>query len=256
MASIALRVYNTEIDSLITTGRAGEAIQHCRYILKTFPKHISTYRLLGQAYLENQNYSEAADTFLRLLSSLPSDYIAHTGLSAIREYEGNIERAIWHLERAYEIHPASQALQGELRRLYQHRDGVEPPLIRLSRVAQARMYLRGALFPQAIAELRAALLVDPERIDVQVLLARACTQAGQLEEAAQTSLDILQKLPYCLEATRILVESFTSSGELDKANYYRQRLQALDPYAGLVTPQLPNVDQVPDQAVSLEHLNI
>lgn len=256
MASIALRVYNTEIDSLITTGRAGEAIQHCRYILKTFPKNISTYRLLGQAYLENQNYSEAADTFLRLLSSLPSDYIAHAGLSAIREYEGNIERAIWHLERAYELHPASLALHAELRRLYQRRDGVEPPRIHLTRIAQARMYLRGDLFPQAIAELRAALAEDPERIDVSVLLSRALAQSGNPEEAAQISQVILQKLPFCLEPTRLLVEHFVARGEQEKANFYRQRLQALDPYAGLVTPQFPKPEQVPDQAVSLERLNI
>ena len=194
MADITLRAYNQEIEGMIAAGRPGEAIQHCRYILKIFPKHIVTYRLLGQAFMENQNYTEAADIFLRLLSSMPSDYIAHAGLSAIREYEGNFERAIWHLERAYEIHPASLALQAELRRLYQRRDGVEPPRIRLSRVAQARMYLRGALFPQAIAELRAALVEDSERIDVHVLLASVLALDGKLEESARICQFVMQKL--------------------------------------------------------------
>jgi len=256
MASIALRAYNQEIANLIAVGRSSEAIQHCRHILKTYPKSVNTYRLLGQAYLENQNYTEAADIFLRLLSSVPSDYIAHAGLSTIREGEGNFDRAIWHLERAYELHPASQTLQAELLRLYRRRDGIEPPRIRLSRVAQARMYLRGTFYSQAIAELHVALAEDPERIDVQVLLASACAQAGLKEEAAQISLAVLKKLPYCLETTRLLVEYYVASGEQEKANFHRQRLQALDPYAGLVSQRTPNAVQVPDQAVSLEHLGI
>ena len=118
------------------------------------------------------------------------------------------------------------------------------------------MYLRGALFPQAIAELRAALAEDSERIDVHVLLASALALDGKLEEAAQICQLVMQKLPYCLETTRLLAVYFNARGEQEKATFYRQRLQALDPYTGLVTSQLPAPDQVPDQAVSLERLNL
>ncbi len=52
MAKISLRAYNREIETLIERGQSEEAIAHCKFILKTYPKHIDTYRLLGKAFLE------------------------------------------------------------------------------------------------------------------------------------------------------------------------------------------------------------
>ena len=60
MAKIALRAYNQEIEELIEHGQIDEAIAHCRHILKTLPKHVATYRLLGKSYLESQRYGDAA----------------------------------------------------------------------------------------------------------------------------------------------------------------------------------------------------
>ena len=93
-------------------------------------------------------------------------------MSIIREDEGNLDAALFHMERAYETQPANIAVQDELRRLYGRRDGVEPPKLRLSRGALVRMYARGGLNRQAIAEIRAALVEDPQRIDLEVILAR------------------------------------------------------------------------------------
>ncbi len=66
---------------------AGEAAaqRRCQQTLKLFPRNLAVYRLLGKAYLLNSQYAEAADIFLRLLSSLPDDFTAHLGLSLIRE---------------------------------------------------------------------------------------------------------------------------------------------------------------------------
>ncbi len=57
-------------------------------------------------------------------------------------------------------------IQDELRRLYGRRDGVEPPKLRLTRGALVRMYARGDLYRQAIAEAKAALAEDNQRIDI------------------------------------------------------------------------------------------
>jgi hypothetical protein len=48
MAQVALRVYNHEIEEMIEKGQSAQAIAHCRHILKFYPKHIDTYRLLGK----------------------------------------------------------------------------------------------------------------------------------------------------------------------------------------------------------------
>ena len=254
MEKISLRAYNKEVEGLVDSGRIDEAIAHCRYILNLFPKHIDTYRLLGKAYLESQRYGDAADILQRVLSSAPDDFISHVGMSIIREDEGNLDEAIWHMERAFEIQPSNNAIQGELRRLYGRRDGLEPPKVRLTRGALARMYARGDLYQQAIAELRAALAEDPQRLDLQSLLARVYAQAGQRAEAAETANAVLQKLPFCIEANRVLADVLANSDRAEEAKGYQQRVQSLDPYSAHISASAPTSDRVPDQAVVLEKL--
>ena len=65
MAKVSLRIYNREIESMVEQDRIEEAVAHAHHILKTFPKHLETYRLLGNAYLERKRYQDAADIFLR-----------------------------------------------------------------------------------------------------------------------------------------------------------------------------------------------
>lgn len=185
MAKVSLRVYNREVEGMIEGGKLDEAITHCQHILKTFPMHVETYLLLGKAFLESHRYADAADIFQRTLMAVPDDFVAQVGMSIIRDDEGKLDEAIWHMERAFEVQPSNPAIQGELRRLYGRRDGVEPPKIRLSRDALANMYSQGELFNQAIAEIRAVLAEDMNRPDLQVMLARAYFRAGKKVEAAE-----------------------------------------------------------------------
>lgn len=252
MAKIPLRQYTNQIEKLIEQGEIEQAIAHAKNILKAYTKHVETYRLLGKAYLESQRYSEASDILQRLLSVIPDDFISHLGMSIIREDEGNLDAAIWHMERAYEVQPFNPAVQDELRRLYGRRDGSEPPKIRLTRGALVRMYARGELYPQAIAEIRSALSEDPQRLDLQVLLARMYYQTGQKVEAAEVCSSLISKLPYCLEANRILAELLPGTSRAEDAEIFQQRLVSLDPYQAFVSPTAPTVEQVADQAVMVE----
>jgi tetratricopeptide (TPR) repeat protein len=224
MAIIPLRQYNREIEGMIDSGQIEEAIDHCRHILQTYPKYIQTYRLLGKAHLESQQYTDASDIFQRLLAVVPDDFVAHVGMSIIREDENNLDAAIWHMERAFETQPSNGAIQEELRRLYGRRDGMEPPKIRLTRGALARMYARGNLYEQAIAELRSALSEDPQRVDLQVLLAQMYYHAGQRVESIDVCNNIVKKYPYCLEANRLLVATLPETDRAEDTEIYRQRL--------------------------------
>ena len=252
MARITLRAYLSEIDHLIDSASIDEAIAHCRYILQIYPKNVATYRLLGKAYLERKNYTDASDVLQRVLSVLPDDFVSHIGMSIIREDEGNLDAAIWHMERAFENQPSNQTIQDELKRLYGQRDGVQPPKIHLTRGALARMYARGNLYQQAISELRAALAEDPKRPDLQVLLARMYFQIGQRLESAETCSTLIGKLPYCLEANQILAEILPSTERASDAEIYSQRVQALEPYAAFTSIQTPTPERVPDSAISID----
>jgi tetratricopeptide (TPR) repeat protein len=255
MTEIALRAYNQEIKDLIDHGHFDEAIAHCQHILETFPRHIETYRLLGKAFLEQGRHGDAADVFQRVLSAIPEDWLSHVAMAIVREDESNLDMAIWHMERAYEVNPSNPTVQQEVRRLRGRRDGVEPPKLRLTRSALARMYIKGGLYGQAIAEIRSALNEDPDRPDLQILLASALFDSGAVQEAADICTTILQKLPYCLEANRVMGMALLASNKPEEAEKLFQRIESLDPHIDLDTlKKEKRIAEHPGQEVTLSRL--
>ncbi|MGH2605718.1 MAG: tetratricopeptide repeat protein, partial [Anaerolineales bacterium] len=254
MADTTLRAYLQEIDDLVEHEQLDEAIAHCRHVLQIYPKHVETYRLLGKSYLEAKRFGDAADLFQRVLSAIPDDFVAHIGMSIVREDEGNLDASIWHMERAFETNPANPAIQQELRRLIGRRDGLEPHKVRLTRGALARMYAHGELYPQAIAELRSALQEDPDRPDLQTLLAEMYWRTEQRTDAAEVCNRLLEKLPYCRDGLRILAAVLHSAGQVDEAAVYHRRLASLDPYAAFLETAVADPRTVEAGAVKVERL--
>lgn len=255
MAETNLRAYLGEIDSIIEQGRHDEAIAHCRHLLSAYPKHLDAYRLLGKALLEQGQHSDAVDVFQRVLSVAPDDFVAHVGMAIIREDESNLEAAIYHMERAYEVSPANPAIHEELKRLITQRDGEAPVRVRLSRGALARMYTHGDHAEMALIELRAAMAADPDRPDLLALLAEAQWRAGHRAQAAETCAALLEKLPYAQTANRTLAEILEAENRQDEALPYRQRLQALDPYEAFVDKSNgASAASVPADQVRIERL--
>jgi len=254
MKTVSLREYNRDIESMIEGGRAGEAIAHCQHILKTFPMHVETYRQLGKACLEARRYADAEDVFQRVLMAVPDDFIAHVGISIIRDDGGKVEEAVWHMERAFEIQPSNPVIHSELKRLYGKRDGVEPTRVRLTRDALANMYSQGELYDQAIGEIRSMMTDDADRADLQVMLARAYFHGGQKVEATELAITLLKKYPYCLDALRILVDILPETARADDAEVYRSRVEQLDPYAEFVKGSIFRSEEVADVNVTLDRL--
>jgi tetratricopeptide (TPR) repeat protein len=254
MGIISLRAYNKEIDSLIDQGRHDEAIAHCRHVLTKFPKHIETYRLLGKAYLENSQNSNASDIFLRILSSVPDDFISHVGMSVIREEEGNLGAAVQHMEKAFESQPYNGEIQLELKRLYGRRDGVEPPKVRLTQGALAKMYIRGDLVKQGVNELRNVLRESPSRYDLKAYLAETYSNTDQLANAIDLASDILKKYPFNLTANRIMARSLKTHDHPQEMAICTKRLYALSPYEAYISDHAPTIEQVPDRAITIEQL--
>ena len=254
MAKVSLRAYNREIEAMIDRNHLDEAVAHCKHILKSFPKHLETYRLLGKAYLEYKRYPDAVDIFSRVLVAVPNDFVSHVGMSIIRDEENKLDDAIWHMERAFETQPSNAAIQSELQRLYGRRDGVQLPRIRMTHGALAHMYVKGELYPQAISEIKSVLKEDPGRNDMQVLLARAYYKSGAKNDAAEAASALLRTEPYCLDANRTLVE-ILGTDHPENVQAYRQRVIELDPYAAQVSGSIFLSDEVPDVAVSVERLD-
>jgi tetratricopeptide (TPR) repeat protein len=254
MTIISLRAYIKEIDSFIDQTRLDEAIAHSRHILSKFPKHIETYRLLGKAYLENNQNSNAADIFQRVLSAVPDDFISHVGMSVIREEEGNLAAAVLHMEKAFENEPYNSEIQVELKRLYGKRDGIEPSKVRLTQGALARMYLRGELIKQGISELRTAINENPDRYDLKTLLTETYMAGNQLANAIDIASDILKKYPFNLMANRIMARSLKTHDHPQEMAICTKRLYALSPYEAYISEHAPSVELVPDRAITINQL--
>ena len=228
MTDIRLQEYVQQVDELVKSGRYDEALAHLRHILQHYPKFLHAYSLLGKTLLETGQDDVAEEMFQRVLSGDPEDFVARVGLGVIYDRRGDLQRAIWHMERAFELAPENDVIQEELRRLYGRRDGVVPPRVMLTRGALARLYARGGLFSRAVETFRSLFAEEPERTDLRVALAEALWNDGQRVQAEDVCLRVLDELPYCLKANLILGEIWTHSGR-EEAQVHLRRAEAVDP---------------------------
>jgi tetratricopeptide (TPR) repeat protein len=254
MAEVNLQDYCEEAKELIRSDSYDQAIAVCRHILEHFPKHITSYRLLGEACLEKGDYVEAANLFKRVLSVDLEDVIAYVGLGIIYDEQGALEEAIWQLERAFELTPGNAEIRRELQRLYQERDGTAPPRLRLTPAALGRLYLKEELYERAIDEFRGVLEEDPDRPDIQVALAQALWWSDQRREAAEVCKDILDKLPNCLKANLILGEILLNSDREEEGQTLLRKAQALDPENIVAQELFREQSPLPLHAVSVRRL--
>ncbi len=254
MAEIGLGEYCDEVKGLIKAQSIDEAIIICRHILERFPKYIMPYRLLGEAALEREEHDEAASLFTRVLGANPEDAIAHVGLAVVHDEKKELEEAIWHLERAFELAPGNTEIRQELKRLYGEREGVEPPRVKLTPAALARLYLREGLYDRAITELRPLLKEDPDRIDLKVALAEALWRESRRREAAESCQEILELLPNCLKANLILGVIWKESGQEEEGETLLVQAQALDPENGVAQELFGEASPLPPEKVLLPRL--
>jgi len=252
MANIALRAYLRDIENLVASDEAVQAMVNCRAILALYPRHLGASRLLGNAGFLAEDYKSAKSAYLQVLASLPDDLISHIGLSVLLETSGELEPAVWHMQRAVEIQPGNPSLQKELQRLLRRRTGEETAEQRLTRYALARMYQKGNLNLQASAEILAALVDEPQRLDLQCLLIQVYRQSGKPEEAVKYALPVLEKLPDCLEANLALVQASDSPDQAGRTSSARRRLEALDPYYAGLAPEDLDLRLVPDAFIQIE----
>ena len=252
MAEISLQHFIAGIEEAIDKGRHDEALARGRHILQSYPKHLATYRLLGKAMLEAGQDRLAEDMFRRVLSGDPEDFVARVGMSIIADRRGDVQAAIWHMQRAYELNPNNEAIQSELRRLYGRRDGIESGRVQLTPGALARLYMKGNLFSRAVQEFRSLLAEEPNRVDLRVALAEALWRNEQRVQAEEACLQVLDELPYCFKANAILGEIWTRSGRQEGA-VHLQRVEALDPENRLITAFLGESSPLQERQVYLPH---
>lgn len=230
MTEISLSAYQDNLSQLSAENKHDEVIAHSRHILKAHPKNLRAYQQLARALFAAERWAEAATVLRRLLGAMPQDFETHTLLAQCYQRLDEYERAIWHAERALDQEPNDAATISLIRALYRRHRGEEIERLQLTAGALAQQQIRGNLLTEALATLDGALGRSPERIDLQLLRARALWLDGQRMDAAEAALDILEKLPYAVDANRIMTELWLAEQRPADAQVYLQRIEALDPY--------------------------
>jgi tetratricopeptide (TPR) repeat protein len=252
MPDLSLRAYHRKIESWIEEDKIDKAISQIAHLLREFPKDIQTWRCLSKALLQKQDFENADQVFDIILKVDPDDFVSHIGKSMAAEHRGDMEVAVDHMRRAFELQPSNEGLQNELKRLIIKNDGVEPTKVRLTRGALIKMYLRGSLYEQAIAEALIGVRENSHRSDYQLALAEGFERTGDYAKSAEICLSILKEFPYCQKANEILQSILSMSSTDDIPLTYQQRLIALDPYYAYVTESTASILDVPDIAVMIE----
>lgn len=230
MAEISLSAYQDKLSQLSAENKHAEVIAHSRHILKSYPKNLRAYQQLGGALMAAERWAEAADVLRRLLGAMPQDFETHSRLAQAYQRLDAYERAIWHAERALDQAPNDAATISLIRDLYRRHRSEEIDRLQLTAGALAQQHIRGNLLAEALETLDQALGRNPERIDLQLLRARTLWLDGQRMDAAETALDVLEKLPYAIDANRIMTELWLAERRPADAQTYLQRIEDLDPY--------------------------
>jgi tetratricopeptide (TPR) repeat protein len=255
MNQVSLRDYCEEARSLIQSGEAGRAIDIARHILRQYPRHLESYRLLGEALLVVGNYEDAATQFRRALSADPEDATSRVGLSKAFEARGDLDKAIWQMQRAVELLPNEADLKAELARLIHagREDDVAEPF-ETTRPGLGRIYMHRGLYAKAVQEFRAVLEQEPERTDVQATLAQVLWRTGQRVEAVEVCRALLEKLPNALKANLMMGAMWVDSGQPDAAQPYLNLAQALDPENGVAHSLFGEESPLTPGSVTIERL--
>ncbi len=253
MAEISLSAYQDNLSRLSAQHKHDEVIAHARHILKLYPKNLRAYQQLARALFAAERWAEAADVLCRLLGARPQDFETHSLLAQSYQRLEAHERAIWHAERALDQAPNDTETISLIRALYRRHRGEEIDRLQLTAGALAQQHIRGNLLTEALATLDQALGRNPERIDLQLLRARTLWLDGQRMDAAEAALDILEKLPYAIDANRIMTELWLAEQRPADAQIYLQRIEDLDPY---LAHELALGETPPENLLLTEELDI
>ncbi len=252
MAEIGLSAYQDMLAGLASENKFDEVIAHSRHILKLHPKNLRAYQQLAGALFATARWAEAADVLRRLLGARPNDFATHAQLATSYQNLGQFDKAIWHAERALDQQPNDQATISLIRELYRKHRKEAIDRLQLTASALAQQQIRNNRLHDALETLGKALETQPERIDLQLLRARALWLDGQRMEAAETALDVLDKLPYAIDANRIMTELWLAEQRPSDAQRYLSHIEALDPY---LARQLAAGETAEEGGLTLEELD-
>ncbi|HEY3340620.1 MAG TPA: tetratricopeptide repeat protein, partial [Anaerolineae bacterium] len=222
LSTLTLNDALSEVGASVAAHQFEPAIQRCNELLAAYPSAVRVIRARAQALEKSGRPSSASEDYRRVLEILPTDDGAMLGLARCLSTADKSGEAATLARQALDYVPQNaEALQIA---------GIEPAgRPPEGDIARSRALLRGGIAGRAITLMRRMNEAEPDRTDVQVLLAEMLWRNGVRITTAELCQAILDEQPDCLNAHVILSAIWAQAGNHDLEALHQRALQPLDP---------------------------
>ncbi len=205
-------------------GRLGDAVAEARRATAAVPRSGMAHVVLGEALLASREETKALQSFTEAIRLQPQLARAHAGLGEVLSRQRKPVEAIAAFQRAVAIDPGQIATHAALARLYG-----QTGKSALQKYHLGFMALAGGDTIAAIANYRAAIRLDPNLKGAHVDLASAYLQRGDSGQAAGAALAALQIDGRDPLASVLLGRARSAQGKLQDAERQYRRALELNP---------------------------
>jgi len=223
-------------------GKADEAVNLLNTALNIKPDSAQALNNLGNILATQGKFDEAVKHFRQAIQIQPDFAEAHNNLGNVLVKQGKVDEAISHFWQATQISPkfiqayinlgnslASESKSDEASRVLQEALTYNKQSGSNSDIADVHLNLAMILkksnetqqaneeLANAIKGYRQAIADDPQSVQLNVRLADALAQAGNLSEASVYFREAIELNPTILDNQFKLIEALKSQGQVDEA---------------------------------------
>ena len=212
----------TEVAAWVAARNHEQALARLDELNTVYLDAVRILRARAQVHELSGNYPKAIDDYSRALQILPADAQLMTGLARCQVKAEQPREAGLIAQQALAYEPRdADALKIAA-------DMEEGPVAR-GLIAVARSWFRAGLVNRALSEMRRVNLAEPDRTDLQVVLAEMIWRNGLKVTTVELCQAILDEEPDCLNAHVILSELWAQMGNRDIATVHARAVERLDP---------------------------
>ncbi len=222
-------------------GRASQAEQIYRQILRTDPNQPDALQFLGLRAFENGQLDEAVDFLQQAAAAQPSNAFIRANLGTVLQQRGQSDEAIACYRRALEINPSLPHAHNNLGAALKQRGNLDEALQSYQRAVslkpdytEAHSNLGNVLkqlgrFEDAIAAQRRSIEINPNYSEGHNNLGLALAAQGAFQEAIECYRLAVELKPNYAEAYDNTGSALRSLGEIDGAMRAYEQAVSLDP---------------------------
>ncbi len=211
-------------NELIARGDYKKAVAECDNLISMYPDAIRAQRARANALERLGDAAHALEDYRHVLEIMPTDHYAMIGMARCHKKLGEVRDAEWLARQVIDYDPddLDAARLANMSDLEIRRAGD----IRYARdLCLAGMPMRG------ISEIRRKLAAEPDRVDLQLVLAELLWTGKQHIVVAELCYEILHTLPDCLPAHLLLRTLWHKANAEVMGAAHHLHIERLDPGA-------------------------